>query len=362
LNVLLIRLRLIGDVVFTTPSIRALRQAFPDARLSYLVEPAAAPVVRQNPHVDDVLVIERRQGLRRIVDDVRWGRLLRTRRYDLVVDFHGGPRSARLARATRAPVRIGYTVAGRAVYTQQVPRARELRPRHSVENQWDLIRGLHPMLDRDPDRTRDPVEMPIDPDAARRVRVRLDAIGVTPAHEVVVVHVSAGNPFRRWPEEAFIAASAAIARRSASRRIILTAGPSDRAAAARIVVQVRQRLGTVGADAVFDLDDLDLAELHALIAQAALFVGGDSGPLHVAATTPVPIVGIYGPTLVQRSAPWRDPDLPTASVDGGALACRPCEQRACAPGDFRCLTHIPAAQVVDAAERMLALPARAVEK
>jgi ADP-heptose:LPS heptosyltransferase len=94
--------------------------------------------------------------------------------------------------------------------------------------------------------------------------------------------------------------------------------------------------------------------LKTLVVRAALFIGGDTGPLHVAATTATPIVGIYGPTLVERSAPWRDPALVTESVQAGPLPCRPCDQRRCLPGDFRCLTWIPPAAVLAAAERALA--------
>jgi ADP-heptose:LPS heptosyltransferase len=78
----------------------------------------------------------------------------------------------------------------------------------------------------------------------------------------------------------------------------------------------------------------------------------------VAATTAVPIVGLYGPTLPVRSAPWRAGACVTESVDAGELPCRPCDQRVCTPGDFRCLTSITPAQVVEAAERALARSAR----
>jgi ADP-heptose:LPS heptosyltransferase len=91
-------------------------------------------------------------------------------------------------------------------------------------------------------------------------------------------------------------------------------------------------------------------ELRALLDRASLYVGGDSGPLHVAATTNVPIVGVYGPTLPARSAPWRDERVACESVDAGELPCRPCDQRVCAPGDFRCLTRVTPEQVARAAE------------
>ena len=100
-------------------------------------------------------------------------------------------------------------------------------------------------------------------------------------------------------------------------------------------------------------EELDLVELRSLISLAALFIGGDTGPLHLAATTSVPIVGIYGPTLAARSAPWRDPTYSVETADIGTLSCRPCNQRHCEPGDFRCLTRLAPSIVVAAAERAL---------
>ena len=101
-------------------------------------------------------------------------------------------------------------------------------------------------------------------------------------------------------------------------------------------------------------DDWDLAELRALVARAAVYIGGDSGPMHVAATTETPIVELLGPTLPERSRPWRDPRWFVETVDVGPLPCRPCRQRHCEPGDFRCLIGITPDRVVDAVERALA--------
>ena len=108
MNVLLVRLRLIGDVVFTTPILRALRRRYPDARLAYVVEPHAAPVVVGNPHLDEVIVAARPDAPGRLAADLRLARRLRADRYDVVLDLHGGPRGALLAWASGARRRIGY--------------------------------------------------------------------------------------------------------------------------------------------------------------------------------------------------------------------------------------------------------------
>jgi lipopolysaccharide heptosyltransferase II len=353
MNILLVRLRLIGDVVFTTPIPRALKRRFPDARIAYLVEPDAAPVVAGNPHIDELIVAERPRGWRRIAADIRLAAALRRRRFDLVLDLHGGPRSSWLTWATRAPQRIGYAIPGRAwLYTRTVSRPRELRPRHSVQNQWDLLTGIDGWSEA-PDPVRDPVEMAPDPAADARIASRLAAAGIGPADEIVVVHVSAGNPFRRWPEPAFVEVVASLAGAGERRRLILSSGPSDRAAADRIVDAARAALGQDRADRVVEFGEFGIAEMRALVARSRLFVGGDTGPLHVAATTATPVVAIFGPTLPVRSVPWRDPRVATEVVEVAGLPCRPCDQRACEPGDFRCLTTLKPADVISAAERAL---------
>jgi predicted lipopolysaccharide heptosyltransferase III len=350
-SILLVRLRLIGDVVFTTPAIRAVRRRYPDARLVYLVEEEAAPVVQHNPHLDEVIVVAHTRGGRRVADDLALARRLWRDRFDLVIDFHGGPRSAWLTWVTRAPVRVGYDVAGRRwMYSRVVHRPRALRARHSVENQWDLLAAVDDAFATGPSPEHDRVEMPVDDEARRRVDGRLAAGPAATAW--IVMHVSAGNPFRRWPEASFADLAAALVRGDAGRAVIITGGPSDRDAATRVIATARATLGALGTRVV-DGDGLSLADLRALVDRAALFVGGDSGPLHVASTSETPIVGLYGPTLAERSRPWRPERVPAVAVDAGELPCRPCDQRVCAPGDFRCLTRVSAAAVYEAAERLL---------
>jgi ADP-heptose:LPS heptosyltransferase len=130
--------------------------------------------------------------------------------------------------------------------------------------------------------------------------------------------------------------------------------PAEVKAAAAIARAACEALGADARTRIATLDDLSLADLRVLVARAALYVGGDSGPLHLAATTQTPIVALYGPTLRERSEPWRDGRLVSEAVEPGPLPCRPCAQRACAPGDFRCLADTPAEAVVSAAERALA--------
>ncbi|MGQ0733521.1 MAG: glycosyltransferase family 9 protein [Acidobacteriota bacterium] len=337
--------------MFTTPAVAALRRRFPSAEIVYLVEQEAEPIVRQNPHLDRVIAAARPRGLGRFSYDLRLAWQLRRERFDVVVDFHGGPRSAWLTAATGARRRLGYAVPWRQwAYTELHPWTPSLvPPRHSVVNQWDLAA----MLGVPPAEVEStPVAMTADGLATARVDRRLADAGVPPDAAIVVVHVSAGNPFRRWPPAHFATAIAALARRDSGRRIIITSGPSEQGAALEVATQARGLAGHAG-EGVVTCGEFDLSELRALVGRAALYIGGDSGPLHVAATSRVPIVAIFGPTLPGRSMPWRGDAGTALAVEAGPLPCRPCHQRRCEPGDFRCLTRIEPGRVVEAAERLL---------
>jgi predicted lipopolysaccharide heptosyltransferase III len=350
-KILLIRLRLIGDVIFTTPAIAALRARFPAARISYLVERAAAPVVEHNPHLDEVIIAERPRGVARLLYDLALARRLRREQFDVVIDFHGGPRSALLTRATGAPRRIGYNLPGRwLAYTHRTPWTRALvPPRHSVLNQSALLQSLNIDL---PSAGTPAVEMPVDAAAAAVIARRLRDAGVPETAPVAVIHVSASSPFRRWPADRFAEVAAHLLRDHLELRIVFTAGPDEQELRRQVTAMAEER---AGADAVRVLrgDDVDLRGLRALVERAAVYIGGDSGPLHIAATTRTPIVALFGPTLPERSLPWRNTEIPTVSVDAGALRCRPCDQRHCVPGDFRCLTGVRVEQVAQAASRLL---------
>ncbi|MGD9903225.1 MAG: glycosyltransferase family 9 protein [Vicinamibacterales bacterium] len=351
LRLLLVRLRLVGDVTFTTPAIRALRRHFPAATIDYLVEAAAAPVVRHNPHLSSVIEVTRPRGWRRLAADLALARTLRRRRYDVAIDFHGGPRSAWLVRASGAPTRIGYAIPGRQwAYTTRVAWHPHLEPpRHSVLNQWDLLGplGLPPA---DPD--RDPVEMVAGSEASTAAADRLARAGIDATTPLVVLHVSASNPFRRWPRASFARLAAGLAAGDPARRIMITAGPSEADAADAVAAEAAQLAGGAAAGIVRS-GEPTLEELEVIVSRARLFIGGDSGPLHVAATTGVPIVALFGPTLPARSMPWRAATIPAVALEPGPLPCRPCHQRRCVPGDFRCLTAITPDAVLAAATSLL---------
>ena len=130
---------------------------------------------------------------------------LRRRRFDVVIDLHGGPRSSWLAFATGAPQRIGYDIQGRSwMYTRTVaPPARVEAAPFRGEPMGSARGASTDGPGRRPTRCRTPSKCSLDPAADARIARRLDEAGIGSDDEVVVIHVSASNPFRRWPEPAF---------------------------------------------------------------------------------------------------------------------------------------------------------------
>ena len=191
-----------------------------------------------------------------------------------------------------------------------------------------------------------------EPDAVGAVERRLAVHGVAPGARVIVIHVSASSAYRRWPRERFAQLAATLAQ-DPWHHVIITSGPSESDAADDTAARACSTAGSA-ASRILRCGEFDVAQLRALIDRASLYIGGDSGPLHIAATTRTPIVALFGPTVPERSMPWRDPALPTLSVDAGHLPCRPCDQRRCIPGDFRCLNNIEADRVIAAARHVLA--------
>ena len=268
-----------------------------------------------------------------------------------MIDFHGGPRASLLTWLSGAPVRVGYDVAGRGwMYTTRVARPRELRPRHAVQNQWDLLAALGLP---DAGRERSPVEMPVDPAAAAAMAERLARAGVQadrsarrrarqrrqPVSPLAAAFVRrAGRPpglDRRHPRRRHVGAVGARGGPPRGRRRAWRLPPAD-ATGCSTSANSRWR------------------SCEALLERAALFIGGDSGPLHIAATSAVPIVGAVRTDAAGAVRAVAGSSLVTESVEVTGLPCRPCDQRVCVPGDFRCLTRISADMVFAAADRALA--------
>jgi len=333
-SILLIRLRRIGDIVMTTPALGVLRAAFPEAILTYAVEEPFRRLVEGHPDLDRVLVLPSPMTTPAFL---RLLARLRRERYDAVIDFHGGPRAAWMTLASRARLRIGYETGVKGlVYNRRVPRAAASGAVHSVVNHVNLVRPLTG--------TESEIPAPLLPEARPEEKARVDKLlaeaGLSGAR-FAAVHISAGNAFRDWAASNYVGLVERL-RREAGTASLLIGAEADRAKESEIQ--------TVSSVPVASLAGrLNLVELKEAIGRAALFVGPDSGPMHIAASTRTPIVAVFGPTLPAHFAPWGA----RARIVEAPLDCRPCRQRHCQRQDFRCIKGITSDEVYEACRSFL---------
>ncbi len=327
-RILIVRLSAMGDVIHTLPAVRFLREAFPEAFIGWLIEErwsellCAPGTARRGP----------RSSLRPLVDEVHavnlkaWGKSLssistlqgiatvwndvRDAGYDAAVDLQGAMRSAVLARWSGAPVVYGAAEPREAPASLWYTRRVVAQGRHVVEQNLSVAAalvgnsvGLSP-----PDIS---CTFPRDPEAEANVVGRLALSGI---RDFAILNPGAGWGAKRWPAERY----GEVARELGMLgiRSILNYGPGEEE-----LVQAAEVAGGGTACAM----NCNITELIALTRRARMFIGGDTGPLHLAAALRIPVVAIYGPTDPVRNGPYgtrsivlRSPDSSTTYARGVA--------------------------------------------
>jgi len=301
-------MRYIGDVLLTTPAIRVLRQSYPEAHITMVVNKGTEDILRYNPHLDEVLAFERGATWRLV-------RRLRERRYDVSLDFFNGDRAAWLAVGSGAKWRIGFVPERswrRLLFHRLVP----LPAGHMVEKCLRLVQeglGL-----KASDRS---LELPTGDEDDRYV-----AQLPLPSEPFAVVHLGARYPVNRWPQENWL------------RFVNELPVPVVFAGGDREALETAWIMSRAKSSAMSLVGRTTLLQLAALLKRAALFVGHDSGPMHMAAAVGTPVVAFFGPQSdVEWWRPWGEGHvvLSTASEVESVvrLACELIQQsRKRAPG------------------------------
>jgi len=343
-RILVIRLGAVGDVVRTLPAAATLRAAYPRAHLAWLVEPASASVLEGQPWLDEVIVFPRgalaaalRRGRLGALAQEASGFLRRLRggRFDLVLDFHAILKSGVLARLSGAKRRVSYARPfareGAAFFASE--RAR-LAPR--LQSRFDRNDALVRYLGVTEPAPPHPLSVP----ELALARAK-DALGPGPAPVVIHPGTSDATPYKRWTPVGYGAVARALAEEGVP--CLVTSGPaaSDREMAEAV-------LAAAAGSARAAPPTPTLLDLAALFAHSRLYLGADSGPMHVAALVGTPVLQLLGPTDPVENAPYPGTASRTLRVQ---IACNPCK-RGCAAAT--CMRLHSAADVLAAARELLA--------
>jgi lipopolysaccharide heptosyltransferase I len=329
-RILLIKPSALGDVVHALPVLNLLKRRWPDAQVSWLVSSAFAGLLEGHPELHEVIRFDRHRfasawwNPAALLELIRFGRDLRRRHFDLVIDLQGLFRSGFTTRIVRAPLRVGFANAREMAwlfYTHRVPV--DSPDQHALDRYLLVAEALGC--------GREPVEFKFALDDRDRHAVRQLTGG---ADRYVVLIPGTNWPTKRWPVEHFASLLEPLRDRFDLQTVV--AGSRSET---DLASQIPGAINLAG--------KTNLRQLVALLESAALVIANDSGPMHIAAALDRPLVTMFGPTNPVRTGPWNR-DESVVRVD---IPCSPCYSRRCS--HTSCMHWLPASAVLDVAEQQI---------
>lgn len=315
-RILLVRFSSIGDILLTTPLVRALRARQPEARIDFLTKARFAPLLAENPHLSGVLTPAEGESLPALAAR------LRAANYTHRLDLHGSLRTS-LLRLLLPGRWSGYR-------KRRIPRALLIRTKRNFygagtppvpERYFEAARGL----DTRPD--GGPPEFFLAAEAKAAAKALLRTAGLDQHRGIVALAPGAAHATKRWPLGHWKALGAAL--HAAGRPIVVVGGPEDAALAGEVA--------TAAPGAVVAAGRLDLQGTGALVARCAALVSGDTGVMHIATAVGTPVLAFFGPTVGEFGF---FPYQAKSRVLERPLACRPCSRMGgehCPLGHHDCL-------------------------
>lgn len=354
-RILVVKLADMGDLLTAIPALRALRESFSQARIDALVTPHSAPILEGSPLVDEVLTFEKHQydSLMSTAKPsslwslMRLWRSLRSRNYDWLFILHhlttrwGTLKYAGLALSTGAGERIGLDN-GRGWFLTQRVKDLGFGGRHEVEY-WLEVMGLVGAKTEN-------LNLPVSEGAVEKAQALLRGSGRWRENKpLVAIHPGSGEHSlaRRWPPDRFAQVADALIERYGSQ-VALLGGPDE--------AELAQYVASLMHYEAIDLGGkTSIPVLAALLRLSRLFVGNDSGVMHLASAVGTPVVAIFGPSNPLAWGPW-GPSHEVVQID---LECSPCIYRGFQLGRLEgcenpeCIDQVRSEMVLAAAERLL---------
>ena len=331
-NILIIKLRYIGDVLLATPTLRAIKVARPDARVTMMVNRGTEDVLSGNPDLDEIIVLDKGS----LAAQSRLISGLRSRRFDTVIDLTDGDRSAFLSWVSGAPIRIGFNDEQRwrgHYYTQVVQSVPGVR--HRIDRDLEALKLLGIQAG-----SKDP-QLWLTPEEMNSADQLLNQLGVQRSQPMVILQPGARYWFKAWPPERF----AELADQLVSQygcQVLIGGSNQD----IDLAEQIRQM---AKCNPIVMAGRTTIKQFAAIAKKSVLFVGSDSGAMHIASAVGTPVVGMFGPSNPREWGPRGGP----VEVLYKELDCRSCFHPTCIRGEENCMKLIAVHEVVVAAQRFL---------
>ena len=331
-HVLIIKLRYIGDVLLATPTVRAIKAAQPDVRVTMMVNRGTEDVLSGNLDLEEVIVLDKGSlgAQSRLIAG------LRSRRFDTVVDLTDGDRSAFLSWISGASVRIGFNEEHRwrgKYYTQVVQSMPEVQ--HRIDRDLGALEPLNIQADSKN------LHLRVTPEEVDSADQLLDQLGVQRSQSVVILQPGARYWFKAWPPERYAELADRLTSQSGCH--VLIGGSNADLDLAQRVRQMAKSRPTIMAGRT------TIKQFAAIAKRSALFVGSDSGAMHIAAAVGTSVVALFGPSNPREWGPRGGP----AEILYKEIDCRICFHPTCTRGEQNCMRLISVEEVMAAAQKLL---------
>jgi ADP-heptose:LPS heptosyltransferase len=337
-NILIIKLRYLGDSIWMLPFVDNLKRNMPHARLTVLVNEGTETFFKTSPSVTNIMTFPRREIKRRPLGVIKlhaFMKELRRLKPDAVIEMTDADRPAIIGLLSGAKIRIGYDNEKRwrrRLYTHIIQSRIDVK--HMVDYHLDILRELGLKV------YDDAIKIPLDGTCFQSLNKKYPSLLDDDKRRKVIVHPGARNALRQWGADNFASICDTL---STSCRVFLVVGPNERKIADSVLKRMKSRPEICASD-------LNLFEFAALCELSDIFIGNDSGPIHIASAKTF-TVGIYGPTLAKLAGPWTKKKL---IFESPPLHCRPCRQEVCHNAEFRaCLNSITPERVAKGIQKVL---------
>lgn len=306
-KILLIQLRRIGDVLMCTPALRALRANFPKSYIAFITEKESSDILTLNPYLDEVMVLER-EKYRNPLYSLKKIWQIRKKRFDLVIDFLGNPRSAYISFLSGAKRRVGFNLPLRRFFYNVIIKS-DQKPKYAAAHKLDALQALG----------IESFDLKLDfliPDEAGIFAERFfKENGLDQNNLIISISPTSRRHFRRWPLERFARlADWLILRFKAT--IVLVWGPGERKVVERVKDLMKEK-------PLICWETENLFQLGAILKRCDLHIGNDNGTKHIAVAMGKPTISIYGP---QDPVSWTYPDFSQHKFLKKKVNCPDCEK------------------------------------
>jgi len=344
-RILIVNVNWLGDVLFSTPFIRAVKERYQDSFIAVLLHPRCSQMLERNPRIDEIIIYDEEGVHRGILGKARLILSLRKKHFDIAFLLHRSFTKALMVYLAGIPERVGYATKGRAELLTRIAEepAEEV---HKVEYVLNILNALE--TGTRTIRQDEGYEFFSSAEDERSLQMILKQHTVAEGKPLLVI-VPGGNwPPKRWPQENFAALADALIEKYQAALVIACARKD-----ASLASEIRARMKH---QPIVLCGELTLSQLGALLKRADLVIANDTGPMHIAAAVKTRVIALFGPTSPKITGPYGKGDYRVLFKNTECAV--PCYEVTCP--DNRCMRMILVDDVIRAADELLqdAIPTR----